>query len=111
MIWKNKKRPRKHAGPFPYSGQPLSEREVVETIFSGHIINRRSGSLLRHRPISDLRSGRGCGSLDLVHRRYAPNAYIIVPSAIEFPGPEIEGDLHLISDLVLVQLSDLIVPE
>ena len=46
-----------------------------------------------------------------VRRRKPPNTHIIVPPSIILSRPKIERDLHLISDLILIQLGDLVISE
>ena len=100
--------------------RPDLERKVVAWVVSREIVDSRCRSLLRLRTVIRLRH-RGVVLLSLVGRLLrrctlsrrcdSPDAHVVVPTSVIFPGPEIESHLYRIPGLILVQIRDLVVAE
>ena len=97
------------------------ERKIIAWIIRRKVIDGRCGSLLlRLCAVIRLRSRRvilwsltgrlrcRCG---LSCRSDSPDTHIVVPTPVIFPGPQIEGHLDRVSDLIFVQIRDLVIPE
>ena len=96
------------------------ERKIVAWVVGREIVDGRGWSSLRLRSVIRLRglrvvlrslTGRLRCRCGLSRRSDSPDTHIVVPTPVIFPGPQVESHLDRVSDLIFVQIRDLVIPE